>query len=707
LSTDGAWKLFDLVTADLKPLSPKLLIVSGDFVDHPEVDGLTKVQHKLEGLCQDLGIDSSQHLVIIPGNHDYRVFGSFGRESVEGKRFGKVFPNWRKSSFHKLPNRNVAMFVFDSNTNDPKLNLARGRVGDGEYAQFQKDFNQMQSDHPTEFDSAFKIAVLHHHPLPIADTEIDAVTDRDAFLALDDAGTFLREMVEKRVDLVLHGHKHYPFFARAKFATTRFGEREVNVLGAGSACKPNAGGAYGNSYNIIRLKGDGIVEVEQRHRITGNFRTLHQLKVLSYEEVRNRLHENAGCNVAIESETDHCLVSDIGDCECTTELRNLRAKEGAAPEVFFPIEMTTTPGTFGRTLTAYSRSSAVGDPRWEPSSDCTGHCVKGKLRFSQPVDSHVGPISFDYSFRIFNAFALTAEQHRRMYGNQDPESFSTLVRYPLDMLFITIRYPSEIRTAKFEVVVEDANNQTSSCEQAWCRQHLHVSELTRTAILVVPKPLLGHRYRVRWQLPSETEAASSGELRQIGKACLIRSRLLELTPRGQPPSSLDNPVQKVLGGIKDELRNQFKSGDPAEDLEVGLMVYDERAVRLRHVAGIIRPEYWNWDIYEGEGVAGRAHKLNQAILYVRAAAKPELDWYTRPPASLLLHEVVFSVPLRYPIDRADGTVVGVLSVASTSQASRLLQLYGKEEDVKNLIGQIHKEYFQKRILPAIGLEEPG
>ncbi|MEW6211198.1 MAG: metallophosphoesterase [Acidobacteriota bacterium] len=697
LSTTGAWKTFELAAADIAAFKPSIIVVTGDLVDNPVESDLSKVKVRLEKLCEDCSIeDPTRNLIVIPGNHDYRWSGLFGEKSIENSAFNHVFRNWERPRLINIEGRHLTFFCMDSNaTKDPRISLAHGRVGESGYARLSADYLKMQEDHPEIFAESFKIALLHHHPLPIADTEIDSITDKDVFLSLEDAGTFMREVVEKRIDLILHGHKHYPFFSRIKFVTAAYGEREVTVIGAGSASKP---GKHGNGFNLIRFKTDGTVESEQWQRRTGGFRKLQGTPVMDYEGFRNRSHEEAlrAAHTSKESEIYSLFINEYGDCRFEEKYEGFRVHEGKPPVDAFPVDNYTETGTY-RAFQSSSASSKIADPRWVPDEDSSDRRTKGKLFFSRPVDSSLGSINFDVSYWCFNSFALTLEQHRRMYGDDDPESYTCLIKRPIERLLIEIHFPFRIEASGFEVLVQDEEDNHNLREENWCRRHLRVSDTIVS--FDIPKPLVNYNYGISWQLPSVSEYRKKGFHPSVeGKAALIRNKLLRSTL-----SVSDSPLNSILAAMRQEILEKYPSHDDAERFEVGLMVYDETIHKLRHVAGIYPPEYKDWLLFEGEGVNGRAHKLNQAILYVRSRVSSDEDWYSSPPEVSAAHNAVFAVPLRYPLDRKDGWVIGVLGLASTSPSSGLLDLYDNDRKASGLIELIYVKYFLEQIIPAIGL----
>jgi predicted MPP superfamily phosphohydrolase len=714
LSTKDAKEIFTShVINDIREFKPKLVIVTGDLVDDPDKAVFEEVRGKLEMLCTACGVAYPDHLVVVPGNHDYRRHGVMGRKAtIKGSGFEETFPNWQRERFYEINGQYFSIFCFDSNTNDPRINLARGRVGSSEYGRFRKAYGDLQSQHNTHFDKSFKIAVLHHHPLPIAQTETGWITDNDAFLGLDDAGTFMQEMVENRIDLVLHGHKHFPFFARTKFITAAHGERELTILAAGSTCKP-APGKQGNGYNLITLKDNKTIEVEQRFRDTpGGFKLRQRIPVMTYEMHRERQYYEELCRspYSLELEKHNILINEDGDSECLEEFRNFRVLSGCEVQDF-PISSKTVAGTF-KGFSAYSRSDAITDPAWKLDDDSTDTFYKGRVDFRRPLTYEAGPISFDTCYYHFNAFALDAEQGERLYGDKDPEYYVNFVGYPIGTLLITIRFPSDIKSSSFDVVVLGEDNLHDTNEEEYCRRSLHISELTSTATLIVSKPLSNHSYGICWQLPPKEKKTSPQD---EGNAKLIRKQLLGLNLRPDPSALSEHPLKEVFKTIRKELLEQYPSRDPSARFDIALMVYDDNLRKLRPVAGVMPSEYWDFRLHEGEGVAGRAHKLNSALLYIHDMVKDDEDWYISPPNNLTAHEVVFAVPLRYPIPVGrrigpnEGSVIGVLCIGTTSPGSGLLRLYDitdeeREGEGDKLIAKIHEDYLLKRILPALGIQ---
>ena len=81
--------------------------------------------------------------------------------------------------------------------------IAEGMVGAAQLRWLERKVEKFQARYP-DWSQYVKVAVLHHHPHPIA----DAGSDR--FMQLIDAGEVIRALSKIGVHVVLHGHKHFP-----------------------------------------------------------------------------------------------------------------------------------------------------------------------------------------------------------------------------------------------------------------------------------------------------------------------------------------------------------------------------------------------------------------------------------------------------------------------------------------------------------------
>jgi 3',5'-cyclic AMP phosphodiesterase CpdA len=106
---------------------------------------------------------------------------------------------------------------------------------------------------------AFRVAMLHHHVVPILHREHPTLGV--AASVVHDAGALMRWLVENEVDLVLHGHMHLPALLKEKRALDypkQENWHEVTIAALGSS-GVNAGHRPNvpNSYGIIEFLRDG------------------------------------------------------------------------------------------------------------------------------------------------------------------------------------------------------------------------------------------------------------------------------------------------------------------------------------------------------------------------------------------------------------------------------------------------------------------
>lgn len=453
LASDADRALIDDTATVVRPKRPRAIVISGDFVNGPDVTEMAKVRDRLIRLAEEFAENGLPCLqVLVPGNHDCRLSGIF--KSSPSKVFEAVFgPSWKSPSFCPATPRGIAFFCFDSNTNDPRVNFARGAVGRDEFRRFEKDYLTMETRHGKSFVEAYKIAVLHHHPLPIADSELSvlaagAVTAKvkryftgDAFLGLEDAGVFLREMVTKRIDLVLHGHKHFPFFARVEVDTADEKNGETRILAAGSASKAAEGGGYRNSFNLITLREDGTVEAERWDNRTGAFRWRRSFPLLSYEERRRAAFEDfrAVHGYAVKHEAHNTAINKYGDCDREVLRLEMAALEGKSLEAI-QVETSSEAAIYAG-LTLKSLDPQEADPEFVFAPNRKRGEICGHVQFGRPIESK--PVSFRTTYKAYNAYAFTKEQRFRMRDKDIPEYQSVRIRYPIEHLSLSILFPQE------------------------------------------------------------------------------------------------------------------------------------------------------------------------------------------------------------------------------------------------------------------------
>src|SRR5208337_2829288 len=170
---EGDFNPLDAVKADLVNHKPHLIIVTGDIADNlGKLDlknSLTKAKSYLELLCKDCGLDLKQHLFVVPGNHDYRFKGILGFWKRYPDIFKEIFVDYNKTRF--ISDLNLFIGCFDSNTTNQKINLANGQVLRDEFINFNNSITECKDKFGLQFEGATRVALLHHHPMPIHRSE--------------------------------------------------------------------------------------------------------------------------------------------------------------------------------------------------------------------------------------------------------------------------------------------------------------------------------------------------------------------------------------------------------------------------------------------------------------------------------------------------------------------------------------------------------
>lgn len=209
-----------------------------------------------------------------PGNHDAYVAldweAGLGRLSpfMTGVRSDDMDrPPMGPDDFPFVRRISDVAVVF-ANSSPPTLpGLASGRLGAEQIERVRQRLAELGND------GLCRVLALHH---PVTDGATPARK------ALDDRAALRSALYEAGVELVLHGHTHYPVWATIE---TRNGPRPV--AGGGSASHPTAHGRYAPArYNLFQIErtasGGWRIDVEARELdpATGDVKTAERRELL-------------------------------------------------------------------------------------------------------------------------------------------------------------------------------------------------------------------------------------------------------------------------------------------------------------------------------------------------------------------------------------------------------------------------------------------
>lgn len=227
---------------EIPPLKPDILVATGDQTTLGDNHSLTAARDFLLKLGEQSGVPE-ERIFWIPGNHDI-LLNYYAPFAYRLRNYEKVFGPIPSASFHDIEGSKVAVFSFDS-TLDRKGLLwpvvgSRGKVSAKAFNSFNAQVRSKQNS-----GEYFKIALIHHHPLPIPFKTTGGVGIELTTMA--NGGTFIAHMQESGLNLILHGHEHYPYSCRYCYEPNG---NDIVVAAAGTACQR---GSKENTFNYLEI----------------------------------------------------------------------------------------------------------------------------------------------------------------------------------------------------------------------------------------------------------------------------------------------------------------------------------------------------------------------------------------------------------------------------------------------------------------------
>jgi predicted MPP superfamily phosphohydrolase len=221
------------------------VVITGDLFDQPR----QRHAQQYRNFAQQLQLMSGKPPIIVPGNHDQRIFGNavFGI----GRRLRELADlEWGDVVIDD--DGQMAFFCFDSSrTGD----LARGRVDQDQLLRMATAYEVKNAGQ--RLNSYLKVALVHHHPYAYATYKETPIIDprgwagRESFIAFQDSDKFLNWCATRGVELILHGHKHVPRLIVDRVldkASDGHTYQQITTVGCGSTLGANDSAM---SFNLI------------------------------------------------------------------------------------------------------------------------------------------------------------------------------------------------------------------------------------------------------------------------------------------------------------------------------------------------------------------------------------------------------------------------------------------------------------------------
>ncbi len=261
LLNDDIPSLSQLIADEIKQMdiSVDAMVISGDLSHSGEAEQFDLALETIENLAKNLKISTKQ-VMIIPGNHDVKrlsddvkgtkaAFRSFYRNLYECK------PKDDQRLFHVsfIGEKNIAIVGLDSCVIEEAETAGIGYIGK---VQLDKALNEMRTL-AEGHDNYVKVAVLHHHLIPVE--EITNIPEQGKnFSLVMDSSIVMRRLYQEDFAIILHGHQHQPYCADIRIHDIERTERTspIAIIGTGSVGveKSKTGTIARNHYSIIEIE---------------------------------------------------------------------------------------------------------------------------------------------------------------------------------------------------------------------------------------------------------------------------------------------------------------------------------------------------------------------------------------------------------------------------------------------------------------------
>ena len=747
--TDAASLPWNALLADLTRREAKrvdVLAVTGDLVDSPfsGVFGLrdeataafARVCSYLEDLCAKLGIDPKEGLVVVPGNHDYRLSGLV-RDRHAPRKFYDKFGAYCRPLL--LPSLRLCLFAIDSNTMARSFDLAAGTVEGDDLVNFGTLIETMPAGH----SDCTKVALLHHHPMPIAATENPSLFDDPSYTLLKNAGQFMTNMVRSGVSLVLHGHQHSAGYSKAVFP---YGAKEhmITVVAAGSAGKAEP------EYNLVTITDGGKIDLERRSLRAKTFFDIEgaERPLLSYDEARRLAFDgvaaDAGAKFRVRKVSRlYFIHGGSGDADIYE--RSEQTETLGEDMATFDTNIESASGFFAKPdYTPVWPGPGEQQIKWVWKSEVYAPKREAQLVFEPPL-AKGRPVTFEAQRKAYNLFHFYQRDREDATDGRWGQEFLELnIQNVYDLFVVTAKFPEGHWPQSFQRAAHNRRkcpNEKHDFDRCAYdpleteRFSLHFSKLkdagkdAGTIIISLDRPLPGFTYWVYWNLPeeeaSQLNAFDANEADAFEKE-LLRMRERKGTQYAAAQRWFDEMRKSI---IKTEMWSSLRGFD---DMEILLYAYDRERRGLVCVAASLQGRQaggrlWAEVIKPGTTIVGASYRRKEAMLYCPTVKSPRLgesEYGMRIPESWREGEigaddryaVVCVVPLFYPIP--DGRRIAVVAFASRSARSRLLHFtpqsrVGMDKEKLKAISAKHKALLEevivgqcKKLADALGVTPP-
>lgn len=269
-------ELCDAILEDLKVQGIStddiaIIIISGDLTWRANPHEFSNALDFLYKLKNYFGLSNKQ-IIIVPGNHDIEWVDENGNIDSNAElnyynfyhSFYNVFPEktFMRIGKFKVNGKVICIIGLNSCRLESMSNAGFGYVGREQLCKMQQYLNANK-------DIDIICAVCHHHLLPVNYLEEINTNEKEISMMLD-AELVIRTLIANRVNVILHGHQHQPYYSQIRRIIPEyideFGKKVkldgiLSVVGGGSCgvkqSKINVIGR--NTYNLLDFSNDNVI----------------------------------------------------------------------------------------------------------------------------------------------------------------------------------------------------------------------------------------------------------------------------------------------------------------------------------------------------------------------------------------------------------------------------------------------------------------
>ena len=239
---------------------PIITVVSGDLTHEAEHGEFENARVFLISLLRQFNSNlTADSVLIVPGNHD--IQWEKKEKGYSAENFKNFYLKFFKKEFESEPiekkllvNDNIVFYGLNSACKENEKHPGVGFISDQQMTWLQKDLRSNRSS----YHNYIKIAVVHHHLLPVCNYKFDENDNKKTYSILTNADRVLQQLSTSNFSMVLHGHQHqyahtvYKRYIKSPSDANQILSNPIAVIGSGTLQRESENS--NKMYNIITIE---------------------------------------------------------------------------------------------------------------------------------------------------------------------------------------------------------------------------------------------------------------------------------------------------------------------------------------------------------------------------------------------------------------------------------------------------------------------